>query len=215
MLQRERLEWDELDYLAVLVECNAGYEYRELYEFLNVLHDQGVYKRLHLYVPGQKEEHRIDEMAKLNSLIKLFIFYNPSEPLTLPILNDLREIRVNNTREIFNLADVAIKFPNLERVCLEGATSTDLLMFISRTVNLIKIEVVTLSAGINFDENKNILDLVALNKERQKLSEAEKVTLYVDEEVYFQTKWAMKGTDFSHIVMRRAESHDWDHSFEQ
>lgn len=148
----------------------------------------------------------------------MFIFYDPSEPsvpITLPILNDLQEIRVNNTREIFDLAEVAIKFPNLERVSLEETTSTDLLMFISRTVNLIKIEVVTLSAGIYFDENKNILDLAALNKERQKLCEAEKVTLYVKEYVYLPTKWAMKGTEFSHIVMRRAESHDWDHSFEQ
>lgn len=201
----------KLDDLAVSVDFINGKKFQEFCEFLNELHDQGVYRRLHLYISNQQE--LIDEIAALKSLTKLYIIFDEANSITLPILNDLEEICIHRTEDISNLEDVATKFPNLKRAHLRSGTSTELLMFVKRTVNLMKIKVDYLEDGLHFNGKNNILDLIELNKQRQQLNEAEKVTIYLDEVIYLPTKWAMKDTDFSHITMRRSQSHEWNHSF--
>lgn len=52
-----------------------------------------------------------------------------------------------------------------------------------------------------------------MNKERNKLDDPRKCDFYVREHLYLSTKWALRDIDFSKIRLKRAESHEWDHSF--
>lgn len=47
------------------------------------------------------------------------------------------------------------------------------------------------------------VDLAALNEERKKLVGAWKVAIYIKEDVYLESKWALKTIDFSLIELRR------------
>lgn len=70
-------------------------------------------------------------------------------------------------------------------------------MFTNRAVNLMEIQFNHVKTRL-LEEKDKIINLVELNKERQQMHEAEKVELYVEEEVYLATKCAM-GNDFRHI----------------
>lgn len=203
----------ELDDLAVVLDPSDGYHFHAICEFISDLYDQGVYKRLHLYIFKDLCQDNFDGITILKSVTKLYIGYVKNGPIKLPIFADLKEICIRRSDEISNMVDVASKFQNLERVDLGRCSSTELVLFISLTVKLLKIKVNDLSAGIHYDDNGNILDLVRLNNLRQKLNVSDKLTLYVKENIYLSTKRAMRNTDLSHIVMKRAESYDWNHSF--
>ncbi|XP_031635406.1 uncharacterized protein LOC116348520 [Contarinia nasturtii] len=111
---------------------------------------------------------------------------------------------------IDELASVKGILLNLKRVHSDYASSDDILPFIRHAEKVNKIRVEELLSGSHFDENDNVLDLFALNKEREKLVGARKITIYVPEDVYLLTKWAMKQTDFKLIEMKRITSYDWD-----
>lgn len=56
-----------------------------------------------------------------------------------------------------------------------------------------------------FDKSTEIIDLLALNKLREKLAAAKKLTLFVRDSVYMATKWAMD-TDLHLIQLKRLTS---------
>lgn len=57
-----------------------------------------------------------------------------------------------------------------------------------------------------FVEKKNILDIAALNKERQKLVDVRRVTIYMGENIYLAMKWATKQQEFNLIQIKRIDS---------
>lgn len=101
----------------------------------------------------------------------------------------------------------------LKRIEFNCASSNDILPFICHATKVNKIQVTFLTNGSHFDECNEILDLVALNKERDKLVGACKVMIYVMENVYLATKWAIKQTDFRMIEMKRISSYHWKRVF--
>ena len=58
------------------------------------------------------------------------------------------------------------------------------------------------------------LNLIALNKAREKLNEeraeAGKIRIYVKENLYLATKWTLNAIDLSLIELRRADSEEWE-----
>ncbi|XP_055303149.1 uncharacterized protein LOC129568846 isoform X1 [Sitodiplosis mosellana] len=60
-----------------------------------------------------------------------------------------------------------------------------------------------------------VLDLVAINKERAKLSGARKITIYVRDDIFLATKWTVRHGDInlSLIEMKRTDSLEWNHHF--
>lgn len=70
-----------------------------------------------------------------------------------------------------------------------------------------------LQDGTQFSTFNNIFNLIALNNARRQLADAQKITIYVKEEIYLATKWAMKETDFDLIRIKRYESFEWHHDF--
>ncbi|XP_055306450.1 uncharacterized protein LOC129570761 [Sitodiplosis mosellana] len=68
---------------------------------------------------------------------------------------------------------------------------------------------------LNSFSNGRVLNLVALNKERGKLPNARKVTIYVRDDVFLATKWATKNGDthLKYIEMKRSDSYEWNHHY--
>lgn len=118
---------------------------------------------LQLHSPHQQE---IDEIATLKSLIELHICSSKEKSIALPIFNDLQKISINESS-------------------MKETSLILLLMFISRTVNLIKIKI---NHFYFHNSYQKIIDFVALNKQRQQLNEAEKFTFYAAEPVQLSTK---------------------------
>ena len=57
------------------------------------------------------------------------------------------------------------------------------------------------------------LDLAMLNEYREQLENASKVTIYVPEKWYLDTKWIIGKTDHSLIELKRAETILWENLF--
>lgn len=69
-----------------------------------------------------------------------------------------------------------------------------------------------LEAGAHFIPKTKVVNLLALNREREQLPGAQKITLHVDEESYLATKWAFGETDLKFIRLKRNTSY-WDNDY--
>lgn len=70
-------------------------------------------------------------------------------------------------------------------------------------MQIIKIHVPL--TGAYYNEKTYVIDLLELNREREQLPDGQKITLYVDGDIYLQTKWAMKEIDFGLVRVKREE----------
>ena len=63
---------------------------------------------------------------------------------------------------------------------------------------------------------KQIIPLSQMNREREKLFEARKVTIYVSEKSFTDTKWAIRNgnTNLKLIKMKRADSCEWNQHYQ-
>lgn len=92
---------------------------------------------------------------------------------------------------------------NLKYIRFASASIDDIMPFIRRSVDLKRISIYEFEAGVHFNTDTHVIDLLALNREREKLPDADKITLYVDERIYLETRWAIKETDLKFIRLRR------------
>lgn len=185
-----------------------------LCQFLNELHQRGFYKRLHLYfdLPFGFEQETVHKLATVDALAKLVANSRHSFIDISPLIK-LEELCITSNA-VNDLAHLPDTLTNLKRLYFLEATCDDILPFIRRSTKLAKIRVNRLYHGKHFEDNKNILDLLALNKEREKLAFAKRVTIYVKEDIYLPTKWALKQTEFSFIELKRIDSYDWSMAFQ-
>ena len=92
-------------------------------------------------------------------------------------------------------------------------THADILPFIFHAVKLrsIKVQHFIIEYGVDFDAqrrqkrffNESFLHLAALNRERKRLNGAKKVIIYINNNLYLKTKWAIGPTDFDLVEMKR------------
>lgn len=168
--------------------------------------------------------HFIDQLATLNGLVKLQVDKNDvlmvrfglglgkMDRLGLSALKSLEEIYVKNC-DITDLPALSNELTNLKCIRFDSASIEDIMLLIEQSSELQKIKIEIIQHGMHFSRDTNVIDLLAMNKEREKLPSAQKVTLYVDEAIYLATKWAMKGTDFGLIQVKRFLSFEWDSDF--
>lgn len=163
----------------------------KIFEILNELHQRTFYKSLHF----QLLDSATGDLAALQDLVTLYINGSAQLP-SLPNLKELglfadmtksRKFRLN-MNEIPNLCK------NLNRLHIFKASVEAIMPFICNSQHLIEIVIITLQ--------EDVIDIIALNNERKRLKEAEKVIIYVDEEVYLATKWATKEINLSLIEIR-------------
>ncbi|XP_031635386.1 uncharacterized protein LOC116348505 isoform X2 [Contarinia nasturtii] len=146
---------------------------------LNELYEFGFYKKLYFDDSFGTNQGTIDQLATVKGLVKFQAAF-----------------------KMFSAKVGALRN-------LEEASSDDILPFICHAEKVNKIKVEQLCSGSHFDQIDKILDLMTLNKKREKLVGARKIMIYVSEDVYLATKWAMKQTDFKLIEMKRITSYDW------
>lgn len=118
-----------------------------------------------------------------------------NDSLSFPALETLEELKISNIKKIADLASIKT---NLKRLEFVSADFNDIMPFIRESV-----EMRTIKIEYFFDCS---IDLLKLNKEREKLQNAHKITMYVDERTYLDTKWAMKETNFGLIRLKRIDS---------
>lgn len=145
--------------------------------------------------------------------------------------HSLEEISVSLSYSINDIEATANNLENLKRIQFGFADINDVMIFIKRSKTLTKIKVehfihtasyiertknnIIYHRNIHeYDfEKQKVINLPLLNAERAKLTNAKKVTIYVTEEVYLVTKWAIKATEFEFIQIKRFESYEWDTDF--
>lgn len=128
-------------------------------------------------------------------------------------LVNLGELCVSNANCISDLKMVASNLVNLKRIHFGTASIDQIMMFIARTAKMELIKVNNLMNGTHFNTTTNIINLLALNRAHEQLEGAEKVTLLINEDIFFATKWAVKDIDLRMIGLNRDTSYQWNHDF--
>lgn len=153
---------------------------------LNQLYDNGFYKRLEFIVsspPNVISQDQIDQIGALVGLEKIFGHFDGN--IILPKIFGLKELCIHNKHlmNMMNIEALIDAFPNLSHVYLEAATEAQLIPFLRRLPAL---------KELYNKAHKFQVNLSKLNEEREKLTGAGKVTLYLEEEVYLETKQTTK-----------------------
>lgn len=208
-LMNASVQLNELAILVRFVDSN-------LCQMMKILHERGFYKRFQLYLHfAEFNQENVDQLAPLNSLVKLYLGRSSyMHSVKLANLKSLEEICIFESDRISDLDALAIDLPYLERIHFIHAIFNDIWTFISRSRRVKKIRVDHLREGIHFNATQKVINLRSLNREREKLIRAQKLTIYVKEEIYVATKWAMGDTDLNWIRLKRIESFEWEHDFE-
>lgn len=172
-----------------------------IYHLLQELYKRGVFQKLHLYMVFINQKY-VRKFYSLNGIEML----NGDIVKIDRILVGVKVFSVWCGDEILEIEHLPTKLPDLERVYFLKTTSDRILPFIRYSVKLKQIKIKQLKdiACIKF------LDLIALNKQRKKLFGARKITIYVKEDLYLATKWAMKTTNFHLIELKRFDSAEWE-----
>ncbi|XP_031635597.1 uncharacterized protein LOC116348668 [Contarinia nasturtii] len=179
-------------------------------ELLNRLHEQGFYKRLHIY-SSHIDERICTSLASFKGLEFLYI-RELDEIYYLAQLTNLRELMIwgglRDPKDMEILANTLIK---LERLYIDNCKCIDEFMpFIRRSPQLNRIKIIPPYGLIG-----EALNLAMLNKERAKLVGARKIIIYTRDDVFLATKWTTRNgdTNLRFIEMKRLDSIVWNHHF--
>lgn len=174
------------------------------FRFVNELHRQGFYKRLHFYGIDIDEDGELLRTAQLPGLEKLYLAYLDLT-IALPPLEGVKELNFVFSEDIKHPNILASNIPHVEIIHIKEAKIDDILPFIRLSPNVSKIRVGRLLKENDLHFKDNPIDLVALNKERKKLAGARKITLFLKERIYLATKWAAMKTECSLIQIKRSD----------
>lgn len=203
----------KLDRLDIAVDTHADEHSREEMNlinacgFFNRLYREGFYKRIHIYTEFTVNQNDMNHIASVKGLEKL---YAKSEQIeTLPPLPDLKELCIGYSvnRDLDRIDRITSNLMNVERIHFHTITSNEMMSFIRHAANVREIKISALKGGIYFENN--IVDVSQLNKEREKLMNACKVTIYIQENAFLATKWAGKKTIYPIVELKRSQAIDW------
>lgn len=172
-----------------------------VYNILFELYEHDFYKKLHLYVYFV-DQMNLDKMLSLSAIELLngdIVQFNGS-------VDDVKSIAICYGDEILNMRSIPSKLLNLQRVYFSEITSDRIWPFVCYSPKLRQIKIRHLKDPNSF----GMIDFLALNKQRQKLNGATKVTIYVKEDVYLATKWSNEIIAFSLVDLKRFETSEWE-----
>ncbi|XP_055297718.1 uncharacterized protein LOC129566123 [Sitodiplosis mosellana] len=197
------LKLDDLCISTTLLQQNDS-------DFLNKLHANGVYKRLHINT--RDNQTFVDGLSSLKSLVRFTVMkiggmVDLSSLVNLKVLK-FSTMRIGNCINIANKPALAQSLENLNEVHFNAAGIDDILPFVHLSPKLKKIGVI-----LKLGENPNqAIDPVAMNREREKLLTktlyVSKVTIYIPQSNYLATKWKTTEIDLKLIEIKRVESID-------
>ena len=181
-------------------EADPLFIVNSFYNLLIELHEKEFYQTLHMFITFVDRQNCMQKLFLLEPLGMLGGFVISIEN---PLMK-LKELDINKGAEVIGIEMIPIKIPKLESISFSEATSDDILPFICHSPKLKIIKVDLLLDGTHL--KNGVLDLVALNKEREKLTNAKKVVIYVNELVFLSTMWHHNVMNFKKIELRRGES---------
>lgn len=183
---------------------------RSICDLLNQLHARGFYNRLHLCVK-RVDQKWSDQIIGLKGLENLSIRHF-GECHKLTQLTQLIDLIILDGGTATDMDTLANGLRNLERVFIQNVTYNQMIPFIRRSKKLNKFKVIPKEDACF---NGGVIKLATLNREREKLTDARKVTVYVPDNVFLKTKQAMKNGEINlhFIEMKRASSYEWDQHY--
>lgn len=188
----------KLDYLNIMrIEVFDS----DIYPLLNQLHEREFYKKIQLHLQlNQDTTNKISKLPIRGISVRRPIKRNFDFPKDFPGMTDAKEmdLRVANN---YNIGKFFTKFPNVTRVSLWDSSPNQILPLIKQLKNLRDLFI---SFGWNYQIEQ--LNLWTLNKEREKLSGACRVTIYVNEGIFLATKRAYNNRDYKFIEIKRHQS---------
>lgn len=151
-------------------------------DLLKELHDRGFFKRL--YIKLTRIYETCDQIVLLPGLERLHIcetvdIFNVSRMI------GLKELYLPGGFTTNDIETLAANLVNLVEVVINTRTSDDLLPFMRYSKQLRKL----------YPQLNGILNLSKLNKEREKLVNARKVIIYVEDNIFLATKWKIQYGD--------------------
>lgn len=176
-------------------------------ELLNELQDIGFFQRLHIALSHYTTIEYSRSNTPLRALEALF-GYNRSKIDLLPFLSNLEELEMY-VNDDDNLETIATHLPNLYRISIRRASFVRILPFFHRCPKLIEIRIVVLENDEVFF-GEDVIDLLALNKERKKLRNARKIMIFINERIFLLNKWK-QNINLNLIKLNRKQS--WKESF--
>lgn len=168
---------------------------KQIFDLLKELHGKGFYRRLHLNLEKINRE-LCEQMALLPGLEKLQ-FNQFIEISNLSCLTSLKELHLPGGLKPNEIEVIALNLVNLEKVTISSIASDDLLPFMSYSGKLIRLYAYL---------NGRILNLLKLNKERERLINARKCIIFVRDNIFLNTKWLNGNTNLELVEMRRIDS---------
>lgn len=170
----------------------------QLIDFLWALYERGFYQTLHLsfdHVLDIDFEHFDNAVSTLPAIEILHI--NIDSIIDLSRLTNLKELRIcHGHKSETDLEFVAKSLLKLEQVTFKYATIENILPFIRNSKQLKSIQIL-------YWRSYEMLDVVALNVERMNLGNANRITIYVEEEIYLRENWKSHNLNLSHVKITR------------
>lgn len=186
-------------------------------EFLNDLHERGVFKQLHVYstfivhYPSNAKitQQTVNRLNLFSGFTKLYI-KGMADETDLSVLNNLKQLCIGDASCVPDMEILSVKLNSIQFIQFKTAEFDNLLPFIRHSPKLSTIVV------FNLDMNdENISKLEQVNKERVKLSNARKITIFVEESVYLRVKWIKSVTNWKLIEIKRGAGYEaLNHSFD-
>lgn len=172
-------------------------------------YNRGCYKRLHIY--GFKlHQEAIDEILTLTALEKLYFGTGTVGKIQInhPHLN-LKELAFGENVQFEDPETAAGNLPNVERIHFKRTEIQNILSFINHFGKVNKIRIDEVLPGTHF--KNGVIDVAALNAEREQRERTSKVTVYVDEKVFLATKWSKKPTECPLVHLKKHSAYEWEH----
>lgn len=216
----------QLNELALYITHDNWLDFEKFCDLLDKLYDRGFYKRLRLqYSPVDTKQECIDRLASLNALVQLFI--NVKSGVHLSDFSNLEELLIDASDQITDLETMADILTKLEVIRFRFSNLKHISILTNRAVKLKKIIVGTLLDDnhdmrewmeLSYEQLQSqkpniVIDLKTLNDEREKMPEARRISLYVEENVYLATKWSVHETNLDLIRLMRKESYERANKF--
>lgn len=195
--------------LAIIINYVPSRNYPAFFRLLNELHKNGFYRRLHLYTFSFNEE-TFFQMAGLRGLVKLYSAHSILGNRVLSPMLSLTELSVDSSEHLADIQTLAKNLKNLQRILFYRASYDDIVPFFRYAINL---KVVNIRRMIGVGSDEIVLDVRALNNARKQLASASKVNIYVKEQMFLNTKFAMDTINYPKVEMKRIESMEWQHYF--
>lgn len=152
---------------------NMDYVDDEIRNILNRLYERGFYKRIKLVCENTRFATNV-ELNSIKGFVKMSVHgevFNNDGTKSIPstMLTHLEELCIHSTEEVSNFCALSSSL-SLQRIEMYRAWFREIFPFIGKTVNMKTIYINRLIAGVHFDPYTNVINLVALNKEREKLT---------------------------------------------